>query len=115
MTARSVVRMTLAWSGLVCVLAPPARADGQFTAGSQGWSQTVAEAKFQEFREVPRGGVLENFVWREWSGRNSVALWGSNALRHDQAANLTLTNGARWRMDLGYLEIPHTFSQVARS
>ena len=38
----------------------------------QWFDQTVPEAKFQEFREVPRGGFLESFLAREWSGRNSV-------------------------------------------
>jgi MtrB/PioB family decaheme-associated outer membrane protein len=63
---------------------------------------------------VPRGGFIESFMMREWSGRNSVALWGANAIRGDQASRLTWANGARWRMDLGHAQIPHTFSQIAR-
>lgn len=115
-THRKAVAMSLASGLFVCGLTTPVRADeGQFTVGSQWWSQTNPEAKFQEFREVPRGGLLEDFLWSTWSGRNTLTLWGVNGLRTDQATRLTLANGVKWRMDLGYQEIPHTFSQVARS
>jgi len=115
-TRRLVVAMTLTAGTLLWASVGPVQgSEGQFTAGSQWWSQTAKESKFQEFREVPRGGFLENFLWREWSGRNSVTLWGANGLRSDQAAKLTYANGARFRVDLGYQEIPHLFSQVARS
>ena len=89
-------------------------ADGEFTIGGQWFDQTVPEAKFREFSEVPRGGFLQSFMAQEWSGRNSVALWGANGIRSDQVSRLTWANGARWRVDLGYAQIPHTFSQIAR-
>ncbi len=101
--------------GVVLGFASFAWAEGDVTFGSQWWEQTANEAKFQEFREVPRGGFLESFMLREWKERNSVKLWGANALRHDQSANLGWTNGARWRLDVGYLEIPHLYSQIART
>jgi MtrB/PioB family decaheme-associated outer membrane protein len=108
------------WTALACGMVVSAMspevhaAEGEFTVGGQWFDQTVPEAKFQEFREVPRGAFVESFLLREWSGRNSLALWGANAIRGDQSSRLTWANGARWRVDLGYQQIPHTFSQVAR-
>ena len=89
-------------------------ADAEVTFGSQWWSQSALDAKYHEFSEVPRGAFLESFVLSEWSGRNTLALWGANGLRDDQATKLTWANGARWRLDLGNLQIPHAFSDIAR-
>jgi MtrB/PioB family decaheme-associated outer membrane protein len=99
-------------AGVPCSVARAA--EGDVTFGSQWWDQSAPDAKYHEFSQVPRGGFIESFLLREWSGRNSVALWGANTIRKDQAAKLTWANGARWRMDLGYAEIPHSFSDVAR-
>ncbi len=115
-TLKLAVAMTLAGGLIVCAMSPPARAaEGDVIIGSQWWTQSARDAKYDEFSQVPRGGFLETFLLREWSGRNSLALWGANAIRADQATKLTWANGARWRMDLGYTQIPHTFSHVARS
>lgn len=115
-TLRNAVATALACGMLASASIPAARAgDGsEATFGSQWWTQSVNDAKYQEFREQPRGGFLESFVWQQWSGRNSVRLQGMNALRRDQNSKLTWANGARFRLDLGYQEIPHLFSQVAR-
>ena len=114
-TLRRLMIAALAGGMVVSAMSPEVGAtEGEFTIGGQWFDQTVPEAKFQEFREVPRGGFLESFMAREWSGRNSVTLWGANGIRSDQASRLTWANGARWRVDLGYAQIPHTFSQIAR-
>ena len=94
---------------------PAVHAGGEATFGGQWWDQTAPEAKYQEFRVVPRGGFLEDYVLREWSGRNAVTFFGANALRDDQTAGLSWSNGTRWRADLGLTQIPHLFSQTARS
>ena len=114
-THRMAIVATLACGMVVSAWHPEVlAADNEFTIGGQWFDQTVPEAKFQEFREIARGGFLESFLFREWAGRNSVALWGANGIRSDQVSKLTWANGARWRVDLGYQQIPHTFSQVAR-
>jgi MtrB/PioB family decaheme-associated outer membrane protein len=118
MTTRRVVAvaMTLAVVSVVSVPLPAALgAEGNFTVGGQWWDQSARDAKYQEFSEVPRGAFLENYLLREWSGRNALILWGANAIHTDQANRLTVANGVRWRADLSYLEIPHTFSHLARS
>ena len=94
---------------------PAVHAGGEATFGGQWWDQTAPEAKYQEFRVVPRGGFLEDYVLREWSGRNAVTFFGANALRDDQTAGLSWSNGTRWRADLGLTQIPHLFSQTALS
>jgi MtrB/PioB family decaheme-associated outer membrane protein len=101
---------------LASVSLPAARAGEQSEAtfGSQWWTQSANDAKYQEFRDVRRGGFLESFVVRNWSGRNLLNIQGVNALAKDQSTRLTYANGVRFRLDLGYQEIPHTFSNSAR-
>jgi MtrB/PioB family decaheme-associated outer membrane protein len=115
-TLRIAVAMALACGLVASAGTPIARAaEGDVTFGGQWWTQTDPDAKYQEFSVVPRGALLESFMLQEWSGRNGVAVWGGNAMRADQATRITWANGARFRLDLGYAEIPHLFSQVARS
>ena len=92
-----------------------AQTDGLATFGWQGWNQTAPEAKFREFRDLPRGGFLEEFLLRDRKGNLSSTLWGANAARADETYGLSLSRGALWRLDAKYQEIPHLFSQVARS
>ena len=47
---------------------------------------------------------------REWSGRSAFILSGANAIRKDQAYDLTMARGTRIRLDLAYQQIPHLFS-----
>jgi MtrB/PioB family decaheme-associated outer membrane protein len=107
-------------TALVCGLAVSApspvaqAAEGELFFGAQWWDQSFPDAKYQEFSQVPRGTFLQSYLLREYSGRNSVSLWGANAIRTDQATKFTWANGVRWRADFGYSKIPHNFSQVAR-
>lgn len=115
-TLRIAVVTALACGMLASASVPVSRAGetSEATFGSQWWTQSRTDAKYQEFRELPHGGFLESFVMRQWSGRNQFALQGVNGLRRDQNTKLTLSNGVRYRLDLGYQEIPHLFSQDAR-
>ena len=89
--------------------------DGLATFGWQDWNQTTPEAKFREFRDLPSGGFLEQFLLRDRKGNLSSTLWGANAARADEMYGLSIGRGATWRLDAKYQEIPHLFSQVARS
>ena len=114
MRARQVVLTVLAASTFA---ASPAFADsdGQATFGWQGWLQTAPEAKFREFRDLPRGAFLETFLLRDRTGNLSSTLWGANGGRLDESYGLSVARGASWRADAKYQEIPHLFSQVAQS
>ena len=117
MTTRRVVAvsMTLAVGMIVSAFGSHVwAADGNVTFGGQWWSQSANEAKYQEFRYVPLGGLMESYLLQEWGGRTGFALWGANGLQKDQANRLTMTNGVRWRADLGYTQIPHDFSNISR-
>jgi MtrB/PioB family decaheme-associated outer membrane protein len=96
--------------------ASPARADvdGFFTAGTMWWAQSANEATFQEFREVPQGTFLESFLFRQWNGPLALVISGQNAMRADQKYDVTFAKGAKVRIDAGYQQIPHLYSQVAR-
>ncbi|MBI5836493.1 MAG: MtrB/PioB family outer membrane beta-barrel protein [Candidatus Eisenbacteria bacterium] len=118
MTRMHWMRWTLlACLAAVCLFgAAPARAEGDFlTYGSQWWDQTAQEAKYQEYRDIPRGGFLENFLLTRESGRNQFTLFGSNALRSDQSTSARWTNGVRLSLEMGYAETPHQFSFITKS
>src|ERR1051326_6134173 len=115
-TLRNAVRTALACIMLASVSIPRASAGdaGEVAFGSQWWTQSVKDAKYQQFLEQPQGGFLETFVMRQWSGRNQFALQGTNGLQSNQSSRAVWTNGVRLRLDLGYQQIPHLFSQTGR-
>jgi MtrB/PioB family decaheme-associated outer membrane protein len=95
--------------------APPAQAEDSFSLGSQYWLQTVDEAKFQEFRDVPRGVFLESLNLDLQSGRNAFALAGINGFRKDQSWHGQWSNGAALQVRGGWFETPHRFSLTTRT
>ena len=116
-TLRTAVTTALACGMLASVPVPATYADdeaNQVTFGSQWWTQSIADAKYQEFRQLPHGGFLESFVLRQWLDRDQLSVQGVNALKGDQNTRVTWSDGVRYRVDFGYQQIPHTFSQTAR-
>jgi hypothetical protein len=89
-------------------------AEGEVTFGAQWWDQTAREAKFQEFREIPNGPLIESFVLVDdfWKGR--YAIMGVDALQNDQSTT-ALYRRPRWTASLEYTRMPHNFSFIARS
>jgi hypothetical protein len=90
-------------------------ASGEITFGTQGWWQSVPEAKFQEFREWPRGASIETFLVRGRIGDFAATGWGNDLLLDHQAMGLSLDRGIRWQLDGSYQQQPHLFSLIARS
>ncbi|HEX7078350.1 MAG TPA: MtrB/PioB family outer membrane beta-barrel protein [Candidatus Eisenbacteria bacterium] len=99
---------------LLLAVAGPAFADGSLTLGSQWWDQTVREAKYQEFSDIPNGPYIRTLMLRDplWGGRYSVV--ANHALRNDQATAITYRK-PRWTTWLNYSRIPHNFSYYART
>ena len=54
------------------------------------------EAKYQEYRDVARGGFLESFLLREQVGKDAWTFWGANALQDDQRNHLSWARGIAW-------------------
>src|SRR5262245_49957652 len=113
MRTRAIFAM-LAAAALCAAGGAKADTDGWAIVGTEWWSQSANEAKFQEFREVPQGAFAEGFLLREWNGPRGFLLSGTNAIREDQRYDVMAARGSRLRFDLGYQQIPHLFSQVAR-
>ena len=90
-------------------------ADGEIGYGTQWSNQTAPEAKYQEFVDVPNGAYLESFALREMRGRNLLTFYGSGMMRNDEAVAGSLWNGAKFRVDLSYQQVPHNLSSIARS
>ncbi len=104
--------------GMMSVAAPAgAQSDtqGEIRFGGQWWNQNAPEAKFQEFRDVPQGGLLESFYLYNAQGRHAVLLRGVHALANDQMTALTYSNGARLRVDVSSAQVPHNLSWVSRT
>ena len=114
MTTRSAIVLALAVFGLG--LPVSSHADGQFTLGAQGWRESAPEAKYQEFRQVPRGPFLESFFVTDSTARgNRFAVHGANVFERNQSAALMAARGIRLRADLNYRQIPHLFSEITRT
>ncbi len=116
-----MIRTLVALLGLLIaiVLGAPAPAaggtDGSATFGTEWWTQTAPEAKYQEFNEVPRGAYLDSYDLRTWRDRNLLLFYGQHALRTDQSSALSWWNGAKLRVDVGYRQIPHNLSSIVHS
>jgi MtrB/PioB family decaheme-associated outer membrane protein len=114
MRARMISMFVLAAS-LLAAGQVLAQSDGAATFGGQWWSQTHPEAKYQEYRDLARGGYLQDYMLREFNGSYAAAIWGNDALSHNQGNSFYLAKGVTWRLDGQYDESPHLFSLTARS
>lgn len=109
-------KILLVLAGLFLVASTAsAQSSGSATFGGQWWTQNKPEAKYREYRAMPRGGFLENYVLRESNGGWDAFLWGENALEEDQHNYLSLSKGVNFRVDAEYTGVPHLYSDVARS
>lgn len=110
----SKVSMLIAAGALLSVWSAPALADGYITAGTEGWYQSAPEAKYQEFREVPRGLFVESFLWRDRFWKGNLNVYGSNLIRSDENIG-GVYRRPRWHFDLDYRETPHNISFITRT
>jgi hypothetical protein len=92
-----------------------ASATGEVVFGAQNWWQTVNEAKYQEFREKPNGAFVESFLVRGAIGGTAITGWGSDLFLRQQALGASVDRGIKWQLDGSYSQLPHLFSQNARS
>jgi MtrB/PioB family decaheme-associated outer membrane protein len=106
--------MLAAAGALLVAWNAPAIADGYVNFGTEWWDQSAPEAKYQEFTEAPQGAFVESFLWRDrvWGGNTS--LWGTHAIRSDQALSGTYRK-PRWTLGVDYRQTPHNLSFVTRT
>lgn len=100
---------------LAALCSTPAFSGDYVTFGAQWWTLNAPEAKFQEYREVPRGGFLESFVLSREAGRDALHVWGENALADDQRTHAGWANGIRWNLEGSWVQIPHRFGDQTRT
>ncbi|MEP7027000.1 MAG: MtrB/PioB family outer membrane beta-barrel protein [Candidatus Eisenbacteria bacterium] len=101
--------------GATTALPGVAHADGEATFGTQTWHQSVPEAKFREYRDVPQGAFLESFLLRGGNDRFRSMFYGKDALQNDELLGLRLDRGIRLQIDGTYKRQPHNISLIARS
>lgn len=111
---RRSIRITtiLAAGTLLVAWSATARADGYVTGGTQWWHQSLEEAKYQEFREVPQGLFIESFLYRNPLLGGHVRAWGANLLRSDEYIAGDY-HKPRWTAEVSYRETPHNLSFVS--
>ncbi len=114
MKARMILMVVLA-ALLLAASQVCAQSDGSVTIGAGFWSQSYPEAKFNEYRELPRGAFLSDYVLREFHGPWAGAVWGTGPTRNDEANSLYIARGVTWRLDASFNGMPHLFSEVAHS
>lgn len=109
--------MVCALAGLAFgAIAGPARGDGAATFGSQWWTRSAPEARFREFRDVPKGPFLESFFFADSARRRlQYSLFGANVVRSDQSERLRVYDGARGWFGIDNQEIPHRMSEIAQT
>jgi MtrB/PioB family decaheme-associated outer membrane protein len=115
MNSRNVLLISVLAAFLFSAGAALADSDGFATFGSQGWWQSAPEAKYREYRDLPRGPLLETFALRDWQDQWAGTLWGRNVIQQDGDYGLSISRGVSYRLDGRYQSIPHLFSLVARS
>jgi hypothetical protein len=107
---RQLVRALPAMLVLVVTAAGAAyAADGEVTFGTGGWDQSTREAKFEEFREYPRGPFIESFLVMDDLAKGRYTLVGVHGLMNDQSTDVTYRK-PRWTAFVDYSRTPHNFS-----
>lgn len=114
MRARMIAMFVLAAS-LLAVSQVWGQSDGSVTVAGGFWNQDNPEAKYQEYRELPRGGYLANYVLRQFTGDWAMGIWGDTPTRHDQKNTMYLAKGVTWRLDADFSAVPHNFSFVSKT
>ncbi len=86
----------------------------EITAGVQGVTQNNPEAKFEEYRDVPKGIVIDKYSITEESDKYDMKFQVKNVQQSDQAAELGFRAG---KLDLGlsYDMLPHRWSNVSQT
>ncbi len=105
-------------TAIVALACAPARASasGEAELGTMNWWQTVREAKYQEFREMPNGAFLGHFLVRGDLGGGVMGTgWGEADFLAHQQLGAAVAKGVRWQLDGTYQQAPHLFSMIARS
>lgn len=108
---------------LGCVLAltlSPARADetkkdqvvvkGSAVVGAQAVGETERSSKFTEYRDVPRGFIGPFLSLELTKGSRFFRFEGLNIAQADQRVAAELGEYGKFRLDIGYGQIPHRFS-----
>lgn len=86
---------------------------GGGAAGVQAVGETVRSSKFYEYRDVPRGLFAPFLTLDVRKGSRFVRVDAMNVGRADQRVLAGLGDRGKFKLDLGYDEIPHRFSFFA--
>jgi MtrB/PioB family decaheme-associated outer membrane protein len=86
----------------------------EIVTGVQAVSLNNNEAKFEEYREVPNGIVVEKYVVEGESETSAYSLELNKISQNDQSALFGYESG-KLSVAAGYDQIPHTFSNYSKT
>lgn len=126
----NTTKTTLRFTALLLAAALPLLAEDAKPAGTGTTSfsavvggQAVGDldqhgqARFEEFRDVPEGVVLESlrFDWTPKDSDNTLAVSVRDAFQDDQRWRLDYANPARVWFKAGYTELPRYYASAAKT
>lgn len=104
------VLLTLGGSALLA----ETKVSQEITAGVQGVTQNNPEAKFEEYRDVPQGIVIDKYAITEESDKYDMKFQVKNVQQADQTAELGFRTG-KLNLGLSYDMLPHRWSNVSQT
>jgi hypothetical protein len=127
---RTLLRSTTAAAAALLLWAPGVCADDAKTAGASTTSVTAVFggqyvndvaarglARFNEFRDVPEGAVLEfgRFAWTPQDKTSALSFTALDAFQDDQRYFLELTDPAKVAFKASYSELPRFYSSGSKT
>lgn len=86
----------------------------ELEAGVQGVKQNNPEAKFEEYREVPNGVVIEKYSITGEGEKSDYSLEANKISQEDQSASFSYNRG-KLKLDAGYDQTPHNWSNITKT
>jgi len=89
----------------------------QVETGGQGLAGQVGSSRLQEYRDLSPGSNVSRFFLdlATDENRSTLSLWGTDVSRSDQVAGLRLRSGNTFRTQVSWDQIPHQYTQTART
>jgi MtrB/PioB family decaheme-associated outer membrane protein len=112
-------RLTRLTAGLLFVAGVPLLAETKVSQEIETGVQSVdinnPEAKFQEYKEVPNGIIIENYRMDVDSDKYDMSLNINKVRQEDQSASLEYDRGGKLWLNAAYNQTPHLWSNTSRT
>lgn len=87
----------------------------ELETGYQRRTVSSPEAKFEEYGEIPNGGVIRRYRLASETDRTQVTFQAKDVRQNNQSYQLSLSHDWKYKVEGAWDQIPHNFSNEARS